>query len=474
MISSVKVDITSKDVSEATGAMISDGSRELRFTGISTDSRGTMSGELFFALLGDKFDGHGFVPDAINKGATGVVINRGREVRVPSGTVVFEVDDTLFALGDIASRHREKLNIKVVGITGSNGKTTTKEITFLVSKEKYRTKKSEGNFNNLIGLPLTLLSAKPEDDVLILEMGMNVVGEIKRLSEIARPDIGVITNIGPVHLEGVGDIDGVLREKSELLISLPKGAMAIINLDCDYSKSLIGKIKANLLTFSIERKADVTAKDISDLGWDGTRANFRLPSGEFSAHLKIPGIKNLQNALAAACVGEALGVPTEGIKNAIESARSIELRMEQKTTDDGIVILNDSYNANPVSLEAALDFFKKNAGDRDVRLIAVMGDMLELGSYTKKGHESVGRAASRLGYDFLFLLGNNTEDVASGALGEGMKKENIFTYPPGGHKDLIRDLKDILKPKDRVLIKGSRGMRMEKITSGIINKEKEG
>lgn len=472
MISSIRIEMTSKNVSEATGAMISGGFKEKKFSGISTDSRGTMSGELFFSLIGDKFDGHDFVPDVINRGAKGVVINRGREVETPSDVIVFEVDDTLLALGDLARRHREKLNIKVVGITGSNGKTTTKEIAFLVSKVKYRTKKSEGNFNNLIGLPLTLLSAGPEDDVLVLEMGMNVVGEIKRLSEIACPDIGVITNIGPVHLEGVGDIDGVLREKGELLLSLPKDGTAVINLDCDYSKSLIGEIKANLLTFSIERPADVTAKDISDLGWEGMSARFQLPSGTFSAHLRIPGTKNLQNALAAACVGEALGVPVDGIKNAIESARPIELRMELKRTDDGIVILNDSYNANPVSLMAALDFFKRNAGDIKGKLIAVLGDMLELGDYTKKGHEDVGRAASRLGYDFLFLLGNHTEDVASGAFREGMKRENIFKYPPGGHDELIRDLRDILKPKDRVLIKGSRGMRMEKITSGIVKTEK--
>jgi UDP-N-acetylmuramoyl-tripeptide--D-alanyl-D-alanine ligase len=473
MVDSVKISIPSEEVARAIGGRVTGKKDGVVFSGISTDSRTISAGELFFALTGDTFDGHDFVPDAIKRGAGGVVIEKNKHRKIPEGCVAIEVGDTLTALGDLAGHHREKQNLISVGITGSNGKTTTKEITHLVLSHKYRCKKSEGNFNNLIGLPLMLLSVGPDDEAVVLEMGMNVPGEMKRLSDIARPNIGVITNIGPVHLEGVGDIAGVIREKGELVKNLPADATAIINGDCEYSRRLIDDIGARLLTFAIERDADVTATDIEDLGHEGIRARFRLPSGEFKAKLRIPGAKNLHNALAAAAVGEALGVPPDDIKKAIESARAVAMRMEIIEAPENVTILNDTYNANPVSVMASLDFLKGLSEDRPGRLIAVLGDMLELGDYTKKGHEEVGEKAAHLGFSLLFLLGTQIGHAARGAASVGLDGKNIKTYGPDKHERLARDLRERIRPGDLILIKGSRGMKMERITQ-LITKPREG
>jgi UDP-N-acetylmuramoyl-tripeptide--D-alanyl-D-alanine ligase len=448
------------------------------FSGVSTDSRTVGPGELFFALVGDDFNGHDFVGDAVLRGAMGLVIDKGHASKVAEDLVtnskaseiaVMVVDDTLFALGELASQHRGNLNGMVVGITGSNGKTTTKEMTASVTATKFVTEKSEGNFNNLIGLPMMLLSMAKTDEVVVLELGMNVPGEMERLVEIARPEIGVITNIGPVHLEGVGSIEGVVREKSQIVTALPLDGTAVINGDSEYCLGLVEKINSRILTFGIEGDNDVSAVDIEDLGQGGMKAQIVIPGGKFLAHLKIPGIHNLKNALAAVSVGVALGISKDEIKAGIEAVRSIKMRMEMITTNDEIVILNDSYNANTVSVKAAIGFLAKEAKVGGGRLIAVLGDMLELGDYTVLGHEEVGEEAVAVGASYLFLLGNNAEDTARGAINAGFSSTKISVYPAYGHEKLIRDLKDVLKPNDRVVVKGSRGMKMEIIVSGIVN-----
>ncbi len=451
---------------------------KMMFSGVSTDSRTVGQGELFFALIGENFNGHDFVGDAVLRGATGLVIDRGYALKVSEdlatkGKVkeiaVIIVDDTLFALGELASYHRGNMKGRVVGITGSNGKTTTKEMTASVAATKFVTEKSEGNFNNLIGLPMMLLSMAKTDEVIVLELGMNVIGEMERLVEIARPEVGVITNIGPVHLEGVGSIEGVVREKSQIVTALTKDGTAVINGDSEYCLGLAEKISSRILTFGIEGDNDVTAVDIEDLGRGGMKAEIVIPGGRFSAHLKIPGIHNLKNGLAAVSVGVALGISKDEIKEGIEAVKSIKMRMEMITTTDEIVILDDSYNANTVSVKAAIRFLAKEAKEGCGRLIAVLGDMLELGDYTVLGHEEVGEEAVGVWVSYLFLLGNNAEDTARGAQNAGFSSKKISVYPAGGHEKLIRDLKDVLKPNDRVVVKGSRGMKMETIVSGITN-----
>ena len=468
MVESARIGLSLSDCETALGIKARGGIAGLVFTGVSTDSRSTGKGELFVALAGGAFDGHDFIPDAAARGAAGFVVADGKGVAVPKGTAVFSVDDTLFALGELARFHRGRLRARVVGITGSNGKTTTKEITAAVARTRYRTAKSEGNLNNLIGLPMTLLSASPDTEVIILEMGMNVPGEIKRLSEIARPDIGVVTNIGPVHLEGVGSIEGVIREKGALAASLSEEGVLVLEGDTDYSRVLLSKTRARRLTFGLDAGSDVRAEGIEDLGGDGTRFRVVLPSGSFSARLRFPGVHNLKNALAAAAVGEALGVPPDSIGLGIESATPMKMRMEIKKSEAGIVVLDDSYNANPVSMRAALEFLAREGKKNRGRLIAVLGDMLELGDYRLTGHEQVGAAAAASGIGYLFVLGDHADDVRRGAVGSRQDERTVFTYPAGDHERLIGDLKEILRPGDVVLVKGSRGMRMEKIACALL------
>jgi UDP-N-acetylmuramoyl-tripeptide--D-alanyl-D-alanine ligase len=476
MVDSARIELSGRDLAELFGDTGEKRLEGMRFTGVSTDSRSVGKGELFFALVGDNFDGHDFVPDAVKRGASGVVVERDCLSRLSKGlgekikeTPLIAVEDTLFALGELARLHRGRMKAVVVGITGSNGKTTTKEITASIAGTKFVTRKSEGNFNNLIGLPMMLLATKAEAEVVVLEMGMNTPGEMLRLSEIAVPDIGVVTNIGPVHLEGVGSIEGVIEEKGSLVRSLPEGGTAVINGDCKYSRGLIDEIKSNVITFGIDGKADVAAVEVEDLGMDGVRARFVIPGGGFPAHLKIPGIHNLRNGLAAAAVGVALGVPAEDIRTGIEAVKPIEMRMEMVTTKGGAVVLNDSYNANPVSVKAAINFLAGEAERGGGRLITVLGDMLELGDYTIQGHEEVGSEAAKAGAGYIFVLGNNAEDTARGAVEGGISPDRVFTYPAGGHEKLIGDLKKVIGPNDRVLVKGSRGMKMEIVVSGILS-----
>ncbi|MBN1573795.1 MAG: UDP-N-acetylmuramoyl-tripeptide--D-alanyl-D-alanine ligase [Deltaproteobacteria bacterium] len=480
MVNSARIELFGRDVAKlflgAEDCSRGEGDKldSIRFSGVSTDSRTAGEGELFFALVGDNFDGHDFVVDAVKRGAAGVVVEKSYKSKLSrelgekgKGVPLIAVYDTLYALGELARFHRGRMKARVVGITGSNGKTTTKEITASIAETKFVTRKSEGNFNNLIGLPMMLLATKKEDEVIVLEMGMNVPGEMARLSEIAGPEIGVITNIGPVHLEGVGSIEGVIEEKGRLVESLPEDGTAVINGDCVYCRGLIDKIKSRVITFGIEGEADVTAVDVEDMGGDGIKAKFIIPSGAFHARLKIPGIHNIKNGLAAASVGVALGIPADDIKTGIEAIKPMKMRMEMIMTGDGVVILNDSYNANPVSMKAAISFLAGEARRKGGRLIVVLGDMLELGGYTIQGHEEVGMEAAKLGAGYLFALGNNAVDIARGAGERGMPPERIFTYPVGGHERLIEDLMGVIGPKDRVLVKGSRGMRMEIVVSGI-------
>jgi UDP-N-acetylmuramoyl-tripeptide--D-alanyl-D-alanine ligase len=469
MVDSARVRLSAADVAAALGVAARGGREGMAFTGVSTDSRSAGTDELFIALEGDQFDGHDFVPAALDRGVSGIVMRSGGEVETPPGVAVFAVRDTLHALGELARYHRARLSARVVGITGSNGKTTTKEIAGSVARTAYRTAQTEGNLNNLVGLPMMLLSASEDAEVLVLEMGMNVPGEIGRLARIAAPAIGVVTNVGPVHLEGVGSVAGVINEKGTLMASLPPEGVAVFEGDADYSAKLAARTRARRLTFGLDGASDVRAEDIEDLGEGGTRATFVLPSGSFSARVPIPGVHNLRNALAAAAVGEALGIPADRIGRGIESVVPVSMRMEIIRDAAGFVVLNDSYNANPVSMRAALEFLARQRGDR-MRSIAVLGDMLELGDFRRDGHEQVGAAAADLRTDLIFAIGDFAPDMRRGAVGSGQDEATIHTYPKGAHDALIADLERNVRSGDVVLVKGSRGMKMERIAQALLKR----
>lgn len=467
MVDSARIRLSAADVRRVLGVEPSGASADALFTGVSTDSRSAAKGELFVALEGDTFDGHAFIPAALARGVSGIVARRGMTNGTPAGVTLFAVADTLAALGELARFHRGRLSARVVGITGSNGKTTTKQIAGSVARTTYRTAQTEGNLNNLVGLPMMLLSTPENAEALILEMGMNVPGEIKRLAEIARPDIGVVTNVGPVHLEGVGSIDGVIAEKATLLASLGADGIAIIEGDADYTERLAKSTRARVLTFGLDAASDVRAEDIEDLGQAGTRARFILPSGTFTARVPIAGIHNLKNALAAAATGVALDIPTDRIAEGIQAAPAMAMRMEIVQSPGGVQILNDSYNANPVSTRAALAFLARQRQQAGGRAVAVLGDMLELGDYTKAGHEEVGAATARLGIDRLYVIGEFADHVRRGAVSVGMDENAIAVYPKGAHDGLVNDLLDTVGRGDVVLVKGSRAMKMERIALAL-------
>ncbi len=467
MVDSARVRLSVSDVRTALGVEASGGAGDVVFTGVSTDSRTAAGRELFVALAGDQFDGHDFIPAALANGVSGIVVSAGRAISASARVFVFAVPDTLFALGELARYHRGRLSARVVGITGSNGKTTTKEITASIAGTTTKIAYTKGNLNNLVGLPMTLLSTPDDTEALILEMGMNVPGEIGRLAEIARPDIGVVTNVGPVHLAGVGSIDGVIAEKGALLASLGKDGVAIFEADTDYSDRLRKMTRARIITFGLDGRSDVRAEKIEDLGQAGTRARFVLPSGSFTALLPIPGLHNLSNALAAAAAGIALDIPADRIAEGIEAVRPLGMRMEISKASGGWVILNDSYNANPVSMRAALEFLAQQREAIEGRAVAVLGDMLELGAFTRSGHEEVGAAAAGIRVGLLFVIGDFAGDARRGAIAAGMDEGAIVAYPREAHDTLINDLLDVVGPDDVILVKGSRAMRMERIAQAL-------
>lgn len=441
--------LTLNEILEATGGkVIRSGSSS--FNGISIDSRKIGEGELFVALKGDRFDGHDFLRSALEKGG-GALVSR-QPVETVEGKTFIYVPDTLKALQDIARSRRLKKDIPVVAVTGSNGKTTTKELTSAILGKRYRVLKNTGNLNNHIGLPLSL--AKMEDeDVVVLEMGASRPGEIKQLCDIALPYCGVLTNIGRAHLEGFGDIETVRRTKLELLDYVK---VAVVNADDAFMMEgiKVSGFKGKICRYGINNTAEVYATDIR-LHERG--ASFRLHTGAHDfveMHPKISGMFNIYNILAAASAGSLLDIELPDIRQAIDSFEGVPMRLELKELN-GIRVINDVYNANPASMEEAV---KELVRIKKGRAIAVLGDMLELGSYAGEAHRRIGRLLKELGIDIFIAVGPLMELAASEFQG--------VSYTSRASAEAGELLKDIRKQGDSVLIKGSRGMNMEKVLEG--------
>jgi len=435
---------------------------------VVTDTRGLRMGDLFFALRGPNYDGHDYAPDALWQGAWGVVVEEESLEDLapllsaaPAGAVI-AVADTERALGDMAASHRRSLPLRVVGITGSNGKTTTREMTAAIVGRRWKVHRNRGNFNNLIGLPLTVLELDASHQVAVLEMGMNRRGEIHRLAEIGRPDVGVVTNVGPVHLEHIGSVAGVAEAKAELLESLDPSGTAVVNADDPLAGRLLAVTAAQKLTFGLDRGADVRAESVR---CEGERTLFflRSPAGETEVSLPFPGVHNVRNALAAAAAACALGVGAEDIRQGLESAEPPAMRFTVLRFRDGIRVVNDAYNANPVSMQAALDSIALVAGES--RRAAVLGDMLELGEESVEAHRRLGRAAAAAGLDLLAAVGSFAIPVAEGAVAAGMKEGIVHALPDS--RAAAEIVKKWIGPDDLVLIKGSRGMKLEDVLSRL-------
>jgi UDP-N-acetylmuramoyl-tripeptide--D-alanyl-D-alanine ligase len=427
-------------------------------TGVSTDSRTICPGELFVPLRGPNYDGHDFLIRALRNGAAACL---SEEVIAGFQVPIIQVPDTLQALGDIAQGVRRRFTGPVAAITGSSGKTTTKEMLAHILNLTGPGLKSQGNFNNLIGLPLTLFSLAKEHRWAVLEMGMSARGEISRLAEIGQPTVGVITNVGAAHLETLHGLDGVARAKGELFAALGPGCTAVINADDERVAAIPVANGVRRLLFGLSPAAEIRAENIQT---QPGKVRFRLllPKGAFEVVLQVVGRFNVVNALAAAAVATVLEVPAEQIVKGLGLFRPIAGRMQTSLMENGTLLIEDTYNANPLSMAAALQALDElNGGGRR---IAVLGDMLELGAASAELHRQLGSTAAQR-CDQLVLLGEQAEQVARGAREGGLANDRICLVD--NHEQAIEYLTKTIAPHDRLLLKGSRGMRMELISAGL-------
>ena len=424
--------------------------------GITIDSRKVENNWLFGATVGERVDGHSFIESCYEKGALCCL---GEKPPVSESHSYIQVQSTFQALKDIAEYYRSTLEIPIVGITGSVGKTSTKEMIASVLSVKFNTLKTAGNFNNEVGLPLTVFNIRGEHEAAVLEMGISDFGEMHRLSKIARPNICVMTNIGQCHLENLGDRDGVLRAKSEIFDFAAEGAKAIVNGDDDKLRTLKSREDLDCTTFGMEKTNDVYARTVENLGLDGLKCNISTPVGDFSAHIHIPGMHMVYNALAGTCVGLACGLTLKEIKTGIEKAETISGRNHLIHTEN-YTIMDDCYNANPMSMKASLDVLATALG----RKVAILGDMGELGANERALHYTVGEHAAKKNIDLLLCVGTLSEEIAKGAKAKNPSMNAcVFTTK----EELLEKLPELLVKGDSILIKASHFMQFEKIVKAL-------
>jgi len=446
------------------------------FNDISTDTRTIKHGDLFVALKGENFDGRQFAEKAIEKGAAGIIINylpghRKPALNLPTSVPALLVPDTLIALGKLASSLRCWFtHLQVVALTGSSGKTTVKEMIASILSQSHHILKTEGNFNNLIGLPLTLFGLKPEHEIAVLEMGMNHPGEIARLTEIADPDVACIINVQEAHLEGLGDIQGVAQAKSELYTGLKPAARIAVNLDDEIVSSLAESMTQEKITFGCHPEAFVRCTDLKSLAEEGMAYVLHVGTETRPVTIKGFGNHNVTNSLAAAAMSYACGSNIDDITSGLETFKPYDKRTQVEYLPSGIKILNDCYNANPSSMKAALETLldlKKGH-----RAVAVLGDMLELGDKSDSAHTTLGRTVKTLGIDFLAAFGSQAVNVVAGAKTAGMNENAVQEFR--SKEDMVSWLKRLImngkiESGDWFLIKGSRGMRMEEVIELLRN-----
>ena len=462
---------TVKSIQQITGGHLLDPtSKNVTFNNISTDTRTISPGSLFVALTGENFDGKTFAKQAVGKGAAGLLISHTPRPEPPSldfepQVPVILVNDSLHALGDIAAHRRSwNQNLLVVAITGSSGKTTVKEMTSSIVGRKYCHLKTEGNLNNLIGLPLTLLQLKHEHEVAILEMGMNRPGEIARLTEIGDPDIACIINIQQAHLEGLGDIQGVAQAKNELYAGLKPGGKVIVNLDDDMVRSLADQLTQEKITYGFDSQAFIRATSVQSLGDRGMVFTLHVGTEQTPVTIKALGRHNVSNSLAAAAMAYGLGIGTSDIAAGLSSFTPHDKRSCVEELPSGLMVLNDSYNANPSSMLAALHTIQDVK--KTHRAVAVLGDMLELGSNSPELHALIGKSVAQLGFDFLAAFGPHAKDMVDAAVAAGMNQSNSRSF--SSKEELAGWLQQLadsgqLSAGDWILIKGSRGIQMENV-----------
>jgi UDP-N-acetylmuramoyl-tripeptide--D-alanyl-D-alanine ligase len=462
--------IVLEEVLKATGGRLLQGEEKTSFRGISTDSRTVAEGELFIALKGERFDGHHFAIEALKKRAGGVIIeeDRVRDIRWNGyrPSAVIAVKDALHALGDIARERRRQFGTPVVALTGSNGKTTTKDMISACLETTFPVLKTKGNLNNLIGLPLTLLNLTERERIVVLEMGMNVPGEIRRLTEISEPDVGLITNIEKVHLEGMGSLERVKEEKGELFRRMRQDGTILLNQDDPRVIDLASEFCGQKITFGIDHPAEVMAKEIQLKGIEGTSFTLMMEGVTMEITLPFLGRHFVPNALSAIAAASLFGIELQKMKEALEHLSPSSMRMEVLCLKGGVRLINDAYNANPRSMELALQILSEIK--REGRGIAVLGDMLELGDYSVEAHQLIGKQVGELSIDFLLALGEEAPVLVESAIRHGLSSEKARIVE--NHMEAISILKKMVRDGDWILVKGSRRMGMEKIAEGLMER----
>jgi UDP-N-acetylmuramoyl-tripeptide--D-alanyl-D-alanine ligase len=452
------------EILAATGGKLAHVGERSRYGEVVTDSGKVINGSVFVALKGERHDGHRFIGEAVRRGAACVIAHRAVARDALSGATLVRVADTLRALGDLAHFRRRQLGPKVLAITGSNGKTTTKEMLAAILEEaslrgrslQGRVLKTEGNFNNLVGLPLTLLRLKKQDRVAVVELGTNHPGEIERLAKIADADLAMITSVGAAHLEGLRSLAGVAREKGAIYRNLNAAGTIVVNLDDPWVRRLGGRFKGKKWTYG--RTGQVRAENVAIRNAQGLTFTLRVGERRSRVRLNYLGQHNIANALGAATMALAAGASISAVRRGLARAKPYAMRM-QIGEWRGVGIINDAYNANPASMQAAL----KTLAEIPLRgrKIAVLGDMFELGRHSLRQHRELGKAAARAKLEHLYLLGAQADAVRRGALSSGMPGEKITVGKD--HADIAAKLRATAVRGDWLLIKGSRGMAMEKI-----------
>ena len=448
------------------------GSSEGVVAGLSTDSRELEPGGLFVALPGEHVDGHDFLDDAMDRGARALIVMRGPDelggaldVAVERGVAVLRVDSALHAIQSLSAWHRGRLHCPVVGITGSTGKTSTKDLLASVLSTRFAVVSTSGNRNNELGVPLTLLEANPNTDVVVVEMGMRGTGQIAALCGIARPTLGLVTNVGTSHIELLETQEAVADAKAELAAAVPEEGTVFLNGDDAYAERIAGVTRAPIVYYGLSDRCAVRAEDI--VLDEESRAEFTLTAGSepFSVVLGVPGRHNVYNALAAAAVGLALGCTPEEVAAGLGTAELSAMRMQVFETARRVTVVNDAYNANPVSMRAAIETLA--AMQPEGRRIAVLGDMAELGSLTELAHFRLGELVGRLPVDVLVTVGPRAQRIAEGARAAGMAPGVV--RPCATVEEASEVLDDLLGTGDAVLVKASRVMGLERVVDGIVS-----
>lgn len=454
-------------VASALGAAIAGRPPEGPFSAVGTDSRDVTPGQLFVAIAGPSFDGHDFVAAALEAGAAGALVRRGFALADSPDACLIGVDDTVRALGDLAGAWRREHSASVCAVTGSNGKTTCKEMLATVLSRRHRVLKTHGNLNNHIGLPLTLLGMSGEHTAAVVEMGMNAPGEIARLTEIAAPEVGVVTNAGPAHIGRLGSLEAIAEAKAELYRGLSPAALAVVNADDALLAHWAQDAPCRTISFGLGEQAQVRGRDVSGLGG---RAAFtlELPTGEpRRVRLAVPGRHNVANALAAAAAAAGLGLGGDDIKAGLEEFSPLHGRLELKQSMWGYFVVDDSYNANPASLSAGMDALKDIAAGR--RMALIMGDMRELGPESPALHRRAGADAVERGCALLLALGEHAGEAAAGARDAGLNNGRALGFTD--LHELLEAAFDLLEDGDVVLVKGSRSSRMERVAGALLGGE---